>query len=177
LGKRQPGIDRTHASIVAAARALLAGRPFQDVSVGEVARQAGVSRITVYNRFGSKAGLLRALARPAAPRPAAGADLDPGEALHRHLAETCARWSLDPALHRNLPPMQGSGETEQERGLAERLAAGDRLRPGCSIKEAEDVIATLCSFAVFDRLYKDGRRSPGAVSEILLRLASAILVG
>jgi hypothetical protein len=52
----------------------------------------------------------------------------------------------------------------------------DELRPGCSIKEAEDVIAALTSFEIFDRLYKDGRRSPAAVAEILARLASGILV-
>jgi hypothetical protein len=61
------------------------------------------------------------------------------------------------------------------RQLAERLAANDELRPGCSIKEAEDVIAALTSFAFFDRLYKDGRRSPAVVAEILARLASGIL--
>jgi hypothetical protein len=59
--------------------------------------------------------------------------------------------------------------------LAERLAASDELRPGCSIKEAEDVIGALTSFEVFDRLSKDGRRSPAAVAEILGRLASGIL--
>jgi len=37
------------------------------------------------------------------------------------------------------------------------------------------VIATLSSFPVFDRLHKDGRRAPAAVTEILLRLAGAIL--
>jgi hypothetical protein len=62
-----------------------------------------------------------------------------------------------------------------DRALAERLAAADQLRPGCSLKEAEDVIGTLTSFATFDRLYKDGRRSASAVAEILMRLVSAIL--
>ena len=33
----------------------------------------------------------------------------------------------------------------------------------------------LTSFAVFDRLHQDGRRSPSAVAEILMRLAGAIL--
>ena len=61
------------------------------------------------------------------------------------------------------------------RPLAERLADEDELRPGCSIKEAEDVIAALTSFAVFDRLHRDGRRSAAAVTEILGRLAGGIL--
>ena len=59
--------------------------------------------------------------------------------------------------------------------LAERLAAQDSLRPGCSLREAEDVIAVLSSFAAFDRLYHDGRRPVSAVAEVLMRLAAGIL--
>ena len=68
--------------------------------------------------------------------------------------------------------LQAQGD---DRALAERLAASGQLRPGCSLKEAEDVIGALTSFPVFDRLHKDGRRSSAAVGEILLRLAAAIL--
>jgi hypothetical protein len=86
-------------------------------------------------------------------------------------------WASDPTLFRRLPEL-GLAETESAGGdhaLAEQLAEADQLRPGCSLKEAEDVIGTLTSFATFDRLYKDGRRSASAVAEILMRLVSAIL--
>ena len=69
---------------------------------------------------------------------------------------------------------EGAG-VESARRIAERLAAADALRPGCSVREAEDVIAILGSFPVFDRLHKDGRRSSAAVTEVLMRLASGIL--
>ena len=49
------------------------------------------------------------------------------------------------------------------------------MRPGCSLKEAEDVIGALTSFGVFDQLHQDGRRSPASVADILMRLAAAIL--
>jgi hypothetical protein len=86
-------------------------------------------------------------------------------------------WASDPALFRGLPgPLRAELEAAAEdRVLAERLAASGQLRPGCSLKEAEDVIGALTSFPVFDRLHKDGRRSSAAVAEILLRLAAAIL--
>src|SRR4029077_16925037 len=58
LGRRQAAVDRTRAAILPAARDLLAsGEP--TLSAAAVAQRAGVSRITVYNRFGSKGGLLR----------------------------------------------------------------------------------------------------------------------
>ena len=172
LGRRQASIDQTSDRILAAARQLVESAPGAVLSLGAVARLAGVTRATVYNRFGSRAGLLRALA-PAAPsaRPTEG---DPRQILRQFLSTSCARWAASPLLFRHLP---GIAVVDQEaaRRLAETLAGADALRPGCSLKEAEDVVATLGSFAVFDRLHHDGRRAPGAVAEILWRLAGGIL--
>ena len=169
MGKRQAAADHTRRRILEAARELVAAG--KAPSVGSIARRAGVSRITVYNRFGSRAALLQSLVGPDAP--AAPGDAPPREQLQTLLFNSCARWAAQPALFRHLPEPAGDGSAE--RRLAERLAESDDLRPGCSIKEAEDVIRALSSFAVFDRLHHDGRRPPSAVAEILLRLAGAVL--
>ena len=179
LGRRQAAVDSTRAAILTAARDELAsGEP--GLSAGAVARRAGVSRLTVYNQFGSKAGLLRELAAAARPgvqdRPQE-APADPLDELRHRIGGSCSIWSSDPALFRRLPGV-GNMEIEmanQDRSLAESLAASDHLRPGCSLKEAEDVIGAITSFQVFDRLHKDGRRSPTAVAEILMRLAAAVV--
>lgn len=171
LGRRQASVDRTAASILTAARELVAAGSV--ATVGEIARRAGVSRITVYNRFGSRAGVLRALAPP--PEKQLEHEGDPRDLLHRRLAEACARWSTDPSLFRHLPRALEAGGSASDRDLAGRLAGADQMRPGCSIKEAEDVIGALMSFEVFDRLHRDGRRTTAAVSEILWRLAGGIL--
>jgi len=176
LGRRQGAVDRTRLAILAAAREVLAtGEP--GLSTGAVARRAGVSRITVYNQFGSKAGLLRELAAGAHSRPPDDASEpdDPRDQLRKRLSDSCEVWSSDPALFRRLPPELEIAKPAEDRSLAERLGAADQLRAGCSLKEAEDVIGALTSFEVFDRLHKDGRRSPAAVVEILMRLASTIL--
>lgn len=180
LGKRQAGVDRTKAAVLAAARELVAAGGGTQLSVGAVARRAGVSRLTIYNRFGSRSELLRAVAGEAHGRalpPAANGAKHPREELRDRITAACSTWSSDPALFRALPTVTTAGDpaTQKDRGLAERLAAADQLRPGCSLKEAEDVIGALTSFAVFDRLHQDGRRSPAAVAEILTRLAGAIL--
>ncbi len=170
LGRRQASVERTGQSILAAARELVSeGSP---VSVDAIARRAGVSRITVYNRFGSRGALLQSLAPT--PPPAEPAESDPREALRQQFLRTCATWAADPGLHRHLPAA-ATRDSPTERRLAELLLAADALRPGCSIREAEDVIGALSSFPVFDRLHKDGRRSPAAVSEVLMRLAGGIL--
>ncbi|HKB19331.1 MAG TPA: helix-turn-helix domain-containing protein [Candidatus Dormibacteraeota bacterium] len=174
LGRRQAAVDRTSQAILEAGRQAVADTPAGSPSVGAIARRAGVSRLTIYNRFGSKAGLLRALA-PQAPRTAESDPADPPrDALYQRLLDACTSWAADPSLYRHLPTAEAGG-LELDRRLAERLAVADALRPGCSIKEAEDVIGALASFAVFDRLHKDGRRSPGAVADVLMRLAAGIL--
>jgi AcrR family transcriptional regulator len=174
LGRRQAAVDRTSEAILAAARKLIAEAPAEAVSVGAVARRAAVSRLTVYNRFASKAGLLRALVPEPARREREAAE-GSREALRLRFVDSSTAWAADPALYRHLAATDEAAQPELDRGLVERLAADDLLRPGCSIKEAEDVIGALGSFAVFDRLHKDGRRPPAAVAEVLMRLASGIL--
>ncbi len=180
LGKRQAGVDRTRAAVLAAARELVAAGEGASLSVGAVARRAGVSRLTIYNQFGSRSGLFRAVAGEAHRRlvPAAhNGSKDAREELRDRIAAACATWSSDPALFRALPAATSAVDPAalKDRALAERLASADQLRPGCSLKEAEDVIGAITSFAVFDRLHQDGRRSSAAVAEILMRLAGAIL--
>lgn len=178
MGRRQVAVDTTRAAILAAARDELAsGEP--GLSAGAVARRAGVSRLTIYNRFGSKAGLLRELAAGSGgvvltPTPERS---DPIAQLQQRIADSSSRWSADPALQRRLH-MVGNAYTDMssgDRALAERLAASGHLRPGCSLKEAEDLLGAITSFDLFDHLYKDGRRSTSAVNVILLRLVSTLL--
>ena len=174
LGRRQSSIDRTYEAMLAAAREVVQEGPSSALTLTEVARRAGVARATVYNRFRSRAELLGALA-PTARQGIPSETLNATDLLRRHLERACARWAANPRLYRHLIVSQSDPDAEVERALAERLASEDALRPGCSIKEAEDVIAALTSFAVFDRLHKDGRRAPGAVADILMRLAGGIL--
>jgi AcrR family transcriptional regulator len=180
LGRRQAAVDQTRAAILGAGRDLIT-EAGPGSSLGKVAERAGVSRITVYNQFGSKARLFEALvaaARPNDAGPAAARDVPPREQLKSRIAQACAAWAADPLLYRRLHQhVSWAGQdAELDRKLAEDLAAGDQLRPGSSIKEAEDVIGILTSFEAFDRLHKGGRRSPTAVAEILTRMAASTVL-
>jgi len=178
LGRRAAETDRTRARILAAARSLVAELG-PEAGVGKVAELAGVSRITIYNQFGSKARLLEALSADLRPdfRPVpAEAGADPAAELKRRIEQACGAWAADPVLHQRLANHRGEAQqSEADHALAERLAAHDRLRPGCSIREAADVIGIVTSFPAFDRLHGNGRRSPSAVAEILLRMASGVM--
>ncbi|WEO95448.1 TetR/AcrR family transcriptional regulator [Streptomyces sp. FXJ1.172] len=61
-------------SLLDAAFTALARRPWSAVRMVDVAATAGVSRQTLYNEFGSKDGLARALVRRAADRYLAGVE-------------------------------------------------------------------------------------------------------
>jgi AcrR family transcriptional regulator len=166
----------TRAALIAAARALLASGGGDPPSAGAIAARAGVSRLTVYHHFGSLPGLLQAVAAEAAPAPAPTPDGSPLDRLRRLIADSCAHWASDPALFRHLAGAAAEpGGPRHAHELAMALAGADQLRPGCSVREAEDVIAVVTSFGVFDRLHQGGRRAPGAVAEIVMRLAASIL--
>ena len=170
----------TRASILKAARELIVAAPpgAATPSLGSIAGRAGVSRLSVYHHFGSKAGLETAIAA-AAPAivttagQAAGSS--PQDLLQTRVARACERWAADPALFRRLPAAARHSDHEADRQLALALAGADLLRPGCSLKEAEDVIGLVASFEAFDRMHGDGRRSVHLVVEILIRLAGSIL--
>ncbi len=158
--------DETRRAILNAARDLLRAGGAEP-SVGAIAARAGVSRLSVYHHFGSRAGVLAAVAgETAVPAPSA--------TVRDLLANATAHWASDPALFRRLPAA-ATVDSAPLREVASALAAADRLRAGCSLKEAEDVLGVLSSFATFDRLQQDGRRSTMAVTEILLRMAGSIL--
>ncbi|MDG9716629.1 helix-turn-helix domain containing protein [Streptomyces sp. DH24] len=94
-------------SLLEAARTALARRPWSAVRMVDVAAAAGVSRQTLYNEFGSKEGLARALVRREADAYIAGVDralagpADPRDRLAA-TAEWTASAARDSALVRAL---------------------------------------------------------------------------
>src|SRR5436309_8998692 len=61
LGKRQEAMDQKRLQTLQAARQLLLERGYPSFTMDAVARQAGVTRQTVHNQFGSRTALLEAL--------------------------------------------------------------------------------------------------------------------
>ncbi|HEY4608466.1 MAG TPA: helix-turn-helix domain-containing protein [Ilumatobacteraceae bacterium] len=162
--KRQEVLD--------AAIAMLAEQPLPHVTLDAVSKQAGAARSTVYVMFGSRAGLLEAVAvrlleRIEFERLVAAVELpDPRQALDRALDESArlygrerdvarALWSwadLDPAAAAAFAVLDGGREAGTNH-LARRLADGGLLRADVSQQEAEDVLFLLTSFDTFDQLY------------------------
>ncbi|MFF9216046.1 TetR/AcrR family transcriptional regulator [Streptomyces viridosporus] len=85
-------------SLLDAACAALARRPWSAVRMVDVAAAAGVSRQTLYNEFGSKDGLARALVRREADGYLAGVDRAlTGSADARERLTATAEWTISAA--------------------------------------------------------------------------------
>ena len=193
LGRRQAAVERTHARILKAARALLVAPGNTAFSIEAVARRARVTRVTVYQRFGSRSKLLEALfddlARQGGMWDLADAfhQPDPEKALARFVTTFARFWTAHRPIHRRLMAL-GALDAGLERTLRARQEwrrqglrvivprLGQRSRGSAAKPQDEtiDVLFTLTSFQTFD-LLAGPERTPADVAPIVLRVARAAL--
>jgi AcrR family transcriptional regulator len=184
-------VDEGRERIVLAARALLEADDDEPFSIDAVARRAGVARMTVYNQFGSKTGLLEALFDHLAVRgelvrmPELFAEKDAVKALDAFVALFGRFWTSNRRAHRRLraaavhdPELFAAIESRNERrrrGLTEltRRLATIATSPLPSA-ELVNVLFVLLSFETFDALAGDSR-TPTDVTPLLQRMARLIV--
>jgi AcrR family transcriptional regulator len=137
-------------------------------SLDAVAKAAGVTRLTVYNQFGSRRGLLEAVFDEIARQGGlsrieqAMTMPDPGMALERLVEIFCHFWSWDSAIGRLQQEM--SVDPELARALIERnerrrttlaVVVARAAGPAASSharRDAVDMIFTLTSYSTFATL-------------------------
>jgi AcrR family transcriptional regulator len=194
LGQRQTTIEQTRARIVAAARELLATPGgFSGFTIDAVAGQAGVARMTVYNQFGSKRGLLEAVFDDLAARGllvrlrAAFGRLEPRGALDELIAAFAGFWHTDRIVIRRIralaaidPDFEQAVRARDERRrealrtILGRFAKRDNCPSLASTQELIDVLHTLTSFETFDQL-AGTKHHPEEVVPLICRLSHAVL--
>ncbi|MFI1280336.1 TetR/AcrR family transcriptional regulator [Streptomyces sp. NPDC020858] len=122
-------------SLLEAAGAALSARPWPSVRMVDVAAAAGVSRQTLYNEFGGKAGLGRALVRREADRYLDGVDRalsTPAQAAERLAA--VAEWTVRSARAHPLVRALLTGSWDAGLPAAGRRAPG----PGELARDVRD---------------------------------------
>ena len=189
--ERLRSVEAGRERIVAAARDLLEDDDAEGFSIDAVARRAGVARMTIYNQFESKAGLLEALFDSLAARgPLADmADIfqhpDPLVALDEYVAVFGRFWTLNrrahgrlraAALHdEELASAMAARNERRRKGVAELLRRlGGKARPVVSRPETIDVIYLLLSFDTFNELAGEAR-TPEDVVPTMRRVIRAVL--
>lgn len=184
--RRAAEATRTRARIVKAAAAMLAAKGA--MSLDAVARKARVTRLTVYNQFGSRRALLEAVFDDLAARgglhriPGAMSGPDPYVALRQIVGIFFEFWSGAPEA---LVRLQGAAASDAEFAaslrarnerrrhlltvLIERMDEGKPTRPN-KVGEAVDILFALTSFAFYAELTANGR-SASAACRLIQNLA------
>jgi AcrR family transcriptional regulator len=189
--ERQRTVEAGRERIVAATRELLEDEDGEGFSIDAVARRAGVARMTVYNQFESKAGLLEALFDALALNgPLGGMGeifriADPVAAFDDYVALFGRFWTVNRRTHRRLRAAAmhdaelaaaiASRNERRRNGVAELIRRlGDRARPVVPSEEAVNVIYVLLSFDTFDALAGPSR-TPEDVVPTVRQLVRAVL--
>src|SRR6266568_3486936 len=160
---RASAAAETHERIIAAgAKLLRKDASIANFSLDVVAKAAGVTRLTVYNQFGSRRGLLEAVFDDIAHEGGlhgiadAMTMADPRKALDRFVEIFCAFWNRDPAVGRLHDAMATDpefaqaliGRNERRRKTVNVLIgriAGKTALPRAR-RDAVDLIFALTSF-------------------------------
>jgi AcrR family transcriptional regulator len=191
--KRDAAAQRTRQRLVRAAARLMKSREgLRALSLDSVARAAGVSRLTVYNQFGSRRGLLEALFDDRASRGGmhrlqeAMANPDPSRGLERLIEVFCDFWDYDRRTMSGLVSAAGSDpelsagilarNERRRKALAVLVHRIDALRhvPSRTVADLIDVLFVLTSFAVFAELARGGRDA-ASITRLIKELAFAAL--
>jgi AcrR family transcriptional regulator len=189
--ERQRTVEAGRDRIIAAARELLEDEDAEGFSIDAVARRAGVARMTVYNQFESKAGLLEALFDSLALRgPLAGMaaifqQSDTLAALDAYVAIFGKFWTLNRRAHRRLRAAAvhddelaaaiAARNERRRRGIAELMRRlGDAARPIVPRDEVVNVIYVLLSFDTFDAI-AGAERTPEDVVPTVAKLVRGAL--
>lgn len=184
--KRAASAVATRTRILSAARSLLERRGLVALGLDTVAERAGVARATVFQIYGSKAGLLSAIAEAAAESDefrallAALADADAERALLRTVDLGCRFWAKNEGLSRGLSSLSTvdrevaralrAREDARARSLGAvvgRLAESGKLRHGLGRRTATEIVVLATSFAAFDELRQRRALSPRAIARVL----------
>lgn len=185
---RAAAADRNRARVVAAGRTLLnAGRGGAAFSLDAVARRAGVTRLTVYNQFKSKRGLLEAIFDDTARRgglhdlQAVFEEPDVRKALERYVTIFCRFWAMHARLFPKLAAVarldpeiaESLGQrVERRRHVLQKLT--ERSSGTADRQRLIDVLFAVTGFEVFDILSVHGR-SAATVEAIMQQLAADAL--
>ena len=187
--------EQTRRRILDALQERLRQAPAEPVSVDQIARLARVSRSTVYQAFGSRAGLFCALGADIADRGGFGDVLDAAahpdavESLRGGIRAIVSMYASQRDILRAIHSMAqldaeavGGSVQKLDQGRAigmayraRRLAEQGELRPDVTEAQAAHLLWLLTSFDAFDVLYTGRSLPAGQVAATLITTAERTL--
>lgn len=195
LGKRAIAAQATRDAILVAAKRVAAAHGLASLTVDAVAEEAGVSRLTVYNHFESKAGLLEALAwrlfasaditriRDARLHPDIEVALKSFLAENAHFFGTVGRQGRavltaalgDPDLAKVVEATYTAGRLAAISAIVDRLATARRLARGWTREDAVAALMVLTSLEAFETLTTSNQRTPAEAGALLAEMSTVLV--
>jgi AcrR family transcriptional regulator len=191
---RAESAQETRRRIIDVTRDLLTRAPLENVSLPAIAQAAEVARSTVYAIFGSREGLMVAVAEDLLDR---GGFVRIGQALRGPDVVRAFEISMDVAMElysqehavsqallslsavdrdaSSAAARLNFGRREGMRKLAERMHAQGVLRDDVTAEEAADFLWLITSFETFEQLYRGRSQTPKQVGERLMAITRRTL--
>jgi AcrR family transcriptional regulator len=191
---RAESATETRRRIIEVSRALLTRAPLENVSVPTIAAEADVARSTIYAIFGSREGLMIALAEDVLER---GGFVRIGQALRGPDVVQAFATSIDVAMElysqehavaqallslsavdrdaSSAAARFNFGRREGMLKLAQRMRDQSVLRDEMTVTEAADILWIITSFETFDQLYRGRSLTPKQVGERLMAITTRTL--
>ena len=185
LGKRLEQMEESRAAILRAARSQLEANGYRQMTMGSLASESGVTRQTIHNLFGTKAGVLEALfdlialdggmesMRNVMTQPSTDAMLE------GFVEVFCRFWSSNRMLLRRI---HGIGAIDPEFGTViearngRRYGAARRIvsrMGGGDLAERASALTALTSFEFFDALagnLRDEKRAAAVALDLARKM-------
>ena len=191
---RAENAAETRRRIIEVTRELLSRAPLENVSLPQIAERAEVARSTVYAIFGSREGLMVAVAEDLLDRGGfarigrALAGPDVVRAFETSIEVAMDLYAQEDAVGQALLSLAAvdrdassaaarlnQGRRQGMRRIAERMYEQGVLRDDVTIEEASDILWIITSFETFAQLYRGRRLTPQQVGERLLAITRRTL--
>jgi AcrR family transcriptional regulator len=191
---RAENAAETRRCIIEVTRELLSRAPLENVSLPQIAERAGVARSTVYAIFGSREGLMVAVAEDLLDRGGfarigrALAGPDVVGAFETSIEVAMDLYAQEDAVGQALLSLAAvdrdassaaarlnQGRRQGMRRIAERMYEQGVLRDDVTIEEASDILWIITSFETFAQLYRGRSLTPQQVGERLLAITRRTL--
>jgi AcrR family transcriptional regulator len=191
---RAESAAETRRRIIEVTRGLLTRAPLENVSVPAIAAEAEVARSTVYTIFGSREGLMVAVAEDVLER---GGFARIGQALRGPDVVQAFATSIDVAMElysqedavaqallslaavdrdaSSAAARLNFGRREGMQRLAQRMRDQGVLREELTVSEAADILWVITSFETFDQLHRGRSLTPKQVGERLMAITTRTL--
>lgn len=192
---RAESAAETRRRIVDVTRELLAQSPLENVGLPQIAARAEVARSTIYTIFGSREGVMVAVAEDLLERGGfarigqALRDPDVVRGFEQSIAVAVELYSRERAVGQALLSLAAVdrdassaaarlnfGRREGMQRIAERMRAQGVLREDVTVDEAADVLWVITSFETFDQLHRGRGLSADQVGKRLLDITRRSLL-